>query len=281
MKKRIFGIFALIFILQILVTASAAESCDLTPTLLNQDPYPVIPGEPVKIVFQIDGIKNALCGDIQVKLIESFPFTLDKGYDAAVSIKSGSYVKDFESFLLVPYKIKIDEDALEGASALELSISAGTTEVNYDFDIEIEDVRTDFELSIKEYDSSTGILTFQILNIGENDVEALTVDIPNQASLEIKGSARNIVGSLDSNDDTTFSFDAIPQDGDLELIITYTDTINERRTIEKSVSFDSNLFNGSAAEAEGRSIWFYITFIIVAILIVRWYLNKKNKPKRH
>jgi hypothetical protein len=279
MKKRILGVFVLILVLQFLVIASAAETCELIPSLINQDPYPVIPGEPVKVVFQIDGIANSVCGDVDVELIESFPFILDKGYDAKVSVIAGTFVKDFESFLLAPYKIKIDEDALEGTSTLELRISSSTSDVNYDFDIEIEDVRTNFELSVKEYDSSTGILTFQILNIGENDVEALTVDVPRQDTLQIKGPARNIVGSLDSNDDTTFSFEAIPKDGDLKLIITYTDTINERRLMEKSVSFDSNLFDGSAAEKEGRSIWFYITLIFVIILIFRWYKNRK--PKRH
>lgn len=264
---------------QFLAVASA-EICKLAPTLINQDPYPVIPGEPVKVVFQITGVSNPLCGDISVKLIKEFPFTLDNAYVPEVSIKAGTFVKNFQSFWLVPYKIKIDEDALEGPAPLSIEVSSSTSKATYDFDIEIDDVRTDFELSVKEYNPSTNTLTFQILNIGENDVEALTVDIPSQDNLDVKGSARNIVGSLDSNDDTTFSFEAIPKDGDLRLIITYTDTINERRTIEKIASFDSNLFNGRASKDEGRSIWFYITLIIIVVWIVRWYLGRK-KPKRH
>lgn len=277
MKKGFIGIFFLVVLLQF-VLVSAAETCNLEATLLNQDPHPAIPGEVTKVVFQIDGLANSNCGDVEIKLIESFPFELDPGYDASVFVKAGTYVRDFDSFLLVPYRLKIDEDSFEGANSLDLELSSSSATQTKSFDIEVEDLRTDFELSIKEYDSKTNVLTFQILNIGKNDVEALTIDIPPQDFLEIKGSNRNIIGSLDSNDDTTFNFEAISQDGDFRIIITYTDGINERRTLEKIVPFSTGPFNGRG-EAEGRSIWFYITILLVVIWIFRWYTNRKSKKK--
>ena len=278
MKKRILGILIFAVLLQFVAIASAADTCDLTATLLNQDPHPAIPGEAVKVVFQIDGVSDPDCGDVEITLIESFPFALDKGYDASVVVQSGTYVRGFGSFLLVPYKLVIDEDALEGMNKLELDVSSSSgATITYSFDIEVEDLRTDFEVSVKDYDPKTSILTFQILNIGENDIEALTIDIPAQDFLEIKGSSRNIVGSLDSNDDTTFSFEAKPKDGDFRLIITYTDAINKRRTLEKTVSFDSSNFDGRVRDGEGLSIWFYITIIIVLVLIYRWYRGRKRR----
>ncbi len=280
MKKTVLGIFILVFALQFLAITSA-EICKLEPSLINQDPYPVMPGEVVKVVFQIKGVSNPECGKITTRFIEKFPFTLDKGYDPEISIQGGAFVKDFKSYLLAPYKVKVDEDALEGEEPLSIEVSSSTSKATYDFNIEIDDVRTDFELSVKEYDSSTKTLTFQILNIGENDVEALTVDIPNQENIEVKGSSRNIVGSLDSNDDTTFSFEASPNDGEMNLVITYTDTINERRTLEKTVMFDSNLFNGRNVEKEGRSIWFYIVVLIVLVYAYRWYAERKRKKHHH
>lgn len=281
MKKRVFGILMFAFLLQFIVLASAADTCDLTATLLNQDPHPAIPGEAVKVVFQIEGVSDPDCGDVKITLIESFPFKLDPAYDASVLVQSGTYVRNFGSFLLVPYKLRIDGDALEGSNILELDVSSKTGTITYPFDIEVEELRTDFEISIKEYNPKTSILTFQILNIGENDIEALTIDIPDQEFLEVKGSSRNIVGSLDSNDDTTFSFEAKPKDGDFRLIVTYTDSINERRTLEKIVGFNSKLFDGRAGEDTGMSFWFYITLIIVVVLVFRWWRNRKKRKKHH
>ncbi|MEK6850524.1 MAG: hypothetical protein AABX85_03040 [Nanoarchaeota archaeon] len=54
-----------------------AESCSPTVTLLNQDPYPVIPGEYVKLVFQIEGLANSECGKVYFELIEDYPMKFD------------------------------------------------------------------------------------------------------------------------------------------------------------------------------------------------------------
>jgi hypothetical protein len=280
MKKVILSLVLVMLFSQIIMAATYTPACNIDTVLLNQDPYPAVPGESAKIVFQITGIEQDDCRHVKIEFLEKFPFLLDPESDAVVEVESGTYIKDFSSFLLVPYKIRIDKDALDGDNQLELKITANNVALTEKFQINVQDSRTDFEISVKDYDSKTGILIFQILNTGENDVEALTVDVPSQDNLEIKGSARNIVGSLDSNDDTTFSFEGIPKDGDIKLIVVYTDEINERRTLEKIVSFDSDLFKGRAGAEEGMSIWFYITIILVAILVYRWYRRRKLK-KRH
>jgi len=280
--KRILTTFILVILCLNFILAAETDTCDLDTILVNQDPYPAIPGEVVKLVFQVDGISEEICGNVEVNFIESFPFTLDPEYSQRATIQSGTYVKDFEDYWMIPYKVRVDEDALDGTNTLDLSFktSQGISVIEKEFEVEVKDLRTDFEITIDDYNSKTGILIFQILNIGENDVEALTVDIPSQENIEVKGTYRNIVGSIDSNDDTTFSFEAKPKDGDIKLIITYTDEINERRTMEKIVPFDSNLFNGRAGEEESRSIWFYVTLIIAVVWVFMWYRKRKHK-KRH
>ena len=278
MKRGRVLLATLIVLLQL--TFLSAAVCNLQPILLNQDPYPAIPGESVKVVFQINGMTNTVCKDVKVTIKEDFPFSLAGGYSSTIYATSGTYFKDFNSFLLAPYNLKVDPDAADGTNNIDLEIdSSGSGKITYSFDIEVSDSRTDFEIFVKEYNPDTRILTFQILNTGENDVEALTVDIPNQENIAVKGSARNIVGSLDSNDDTTFSFEGIPKDGNIDLILVYTDGINERRTLEKIVSFNSDLFEGRGVK-EGRSIWFYITIILVLVWLFMGYRKRKNK-KRH
>lgn len=280
MKKRVIGLLAFVLLLQLVSLVASASICDLSATILNQDPYPVAPGETVKLVFQVDGAVNPNCGDVSIVLKQTFPFKLDAGYSSTYTYKSGTYVKDFSSFLLVPYKLIVNKDAEDGVNQLDIDIISNSGIITQSFDIEVADLRTDFEVSVKNYDPTTQMVTFEILNSGEHDVEALTIDIPKQESVSIRGSPRNIIGSLDSNDDTTFSFEATPRNGDITLIITYTDGINERRTLEKNVSFDMDYFNGRATEKKGMSLWFYITIILAIGFILYWYRSRKAQKRR-
>lgn len=282
MKRGMFILVTLAILLQL--TFLSAEICDLEPILLNQDPYPAIPGESVKVVFQINGMNDADCKDVRVTIQEDFPFSLAGGYPLTITATSGTYYKDFGSFLLAPYELDIDPDAPDGANNIDLEIdSSSSNEVIHSFDIEVSDTRTNFEVSVKNYDKTTKTITFEILNSGEHDVEALTIDIPKQDAISVRGSTRTIIGSLDSNDDTTFSFEATPTDsGDIQLIVTYTDEINERRTIEKTVSFDMDYFNNRASEDGGMSGWFYITLLLVAWMVFKWWRRRSAlKRKRH
>lgn len=282
MKRGIFIIFFTMTFFLSLNLASAAL-CNLDARLINQDPYPATPGDYVDVVFQLDGVSNPECGVVTFRLVEGFPFSLDPGVDNVVTVRSGTYTQDFSSFLLLPFKLRVDRDALDGESKIEVRYSSGSRNLSFvrDFDITIEDQRTDFEVSIRDYDSKTNTLTFEILNVGKYDVEALTIDIPNQENIIVKGSKRNIVGSLDSNEDTSFSFEAIPSDGLINLEITYTDGINQRRTLNESVAFDSSYFEGRIRDQEGNSWIAYIIIVIVLIIIFIWYRRKSRKKHKH
>ena len=153
--------------LSLLVLATAA-GCDPQVSLVNQDPYPAVPGEKVDVVFQIDGLSSSECGNVVVELEEKFPFTVDPSNPAKIEIKAGTYTNtDYESFVMAPYKVRVDADALDGDTPIELTVTrTGGTE-SYSFDINIEDTKADFEVYIKDYDYSTRELTLEILNIAE------------------------------------------------------------------------------------------------------------------
>jgi len=42
--------------------ATAAVECNLDAKMINQDPYPAVPGEYVKVVFELTGISSLDCG---------------------------------------------------------------------------------------------------------------------------------------------------------------------------------------------------------------------------
>lgn len=263
-----------------LIMAANTFGCGLNAVLLNQDPYPAVPGESVKVIFQITGIENPACQNVNVAFQEKFPFTVDPESQKSIDISSGVYVKDYPSYLLYPVKLRIDEQALDGDNLADIQLTYFGGSVTKSFNVNVEDLRTDFEVSVKDYDPINKVITFEILNTGEHDVEALTIDIPTQDALKVKGSSRNIIGSLDSNDDTTFTFEGTPNDGEIKLILTYTDEINERRTLEKEVIFNSENFNGRGAST-GRSIWFYIAIILIAFMVFRWWRGRRANKKRH
>lgn len=282
MKRVLLGVF-----FALMLSGLASAECTLNAKLINQDPYPATPGDYVDVVFQLDGVSNPECGEVTFTLIQNFPFSLDPGVDASETINAGTYSKDFSSFLLVPYKIRVDKDALDGDNKIEVryssKVQAGQSISKVtSFVINVQDQRTDFEVSIKDYNPATNTITFEILNVGENDVEALTVDIPKQDNIDVKGSSRNIVGSLDSNEDTSFSFEATPSDGDITMQISYTDSVNQRRSVEKSVYFDSSYFDDRVRDKKSNSWIWYVVVIVVLLALYIWYrIRKKRKHKHH
>lgn len=286
MKKR--GLVLIFFALMVVSVGSVAAqtACDIGVTLLNQDPYPAVPGEYVKVVFQITEESGGDCGRIIFEVVEDFPFSLDPGVSNQVEVVSGTHARNFDSSFLVPYDLRVDENAIDGNNPLDVRYyrekdGVKTSPQLKQFDINVDDVSTNFEITVQDYNSATGIVTFEIINVGENDVGALTVDILKQENIQVTGTNREIVGDLDSGEDTTFRFaTSRVSDGNVELRVSYNDQINERRIVTETVEFDSSYFaarNGS----QGSSVsgWFYAFLVLVVLIIVWWIWQRRKKRK--
>lgn len=268
-----FSIFSLGF--------AAAEACDLSVSMINQDPYPAIQGEEVKIVFQIDGIGSTECGTIDFELIEQYPVSILSGSKKSYTIESGTFIKDYKSFFLAPFRVKVNENAIDGDNTIEVRYR-GAKNVGWEtkqFDLNVQDTRADFEVHVKEYDLTTRTITFEILNIAESDIEALTIEVPKQDNIIIKGSNREIVGDLDSNEYTTADFEAIPSDGKIEVSLKYSDSINERRIVDLEVDYDGEYFTGLLKDEKPSPTKNYIIIGVIIFLIIWWQIRKQRKRK--
>jgi hypothetical protein len=262
------------------VLASGIEYCAPNVTLLNQDPYPAVPGDYVKIVFQVSDIATSRCGDITARLIQNYPLVFDSSESGLRIFNKVDYVKDFSSNLMVPYKVRVDENALDGANPIEFQVqNKGGAILSSIFDLEVEDTRTLFQVFVYDYDYLTSELTFQILNTGSSDIEALAVEIPKQDNVVVKGSNIEIVGDLDSNEYTTASFEAKPEDGKIKLNLHYSDGVNVRRTLEEEIFFDSSYFKDKFSQQKSTSIWTYVFLVLVVVAIV-YFILKRRKNKR-
>ncbi|MDH3353081.1 MAG: hypothetical protein OEL87_01415, partial [Nanoarchaeota archaeon] len=247
--------------------------------LLNQDPYPAVPGDYVKLVFQVEGVDGADCSDITFNLLSDYPIEFNPEESGLRTFKRINYMKDYESNLLVPYEVRINEDALDGSTPIEIRAqSKGSAPISKTFDVEISDVRTEFEIYVKDYNYQTNEMTLEVLNIGASDIEALSLEIPKQNSIDVKGANKIVVGDLDSNEYTSADFEAVPLDGEFAINLVYSDTINTRRTIIQNITFDSSYFTNRKADEKTTPVWTYIIYgVIILIFLYLVFKRRKNK----
>ena len=276
MKKAV-----MLFLFVLSLSLVNADACDLSVSLLNQDPYPAVPGDYVKLVFQIEGLDSPDCSDVTFNLLQDYPIELNPNENATRKFRKVDYIKDYESNLLIPYKVRINEDALDGENPIEVNLqNKGDAPLSQTFNIEVDDVRADFEVYIKNYNYQTHELELEILNIAESDVEALTVEIPKQENINVKGSNRIVVGDLDSNEYTSADFEATISNGQININLIYSDAINTRRTNNKAIIFDNSYFTERVTDKKPTSIQTYL-FWGIAIIALGWLAIKKfNKKKR-
>lgn len=257
-----------------------AGACNLEATLLNQDPYPAVQGEYVDLVFQLSGVDGNNCGDITFELLEQYPVIFDPGQIKLQTFSKIKYERDYSSEIQIPYKVRVDSDAIDGQNKIEVKIqNKGDALILKNFSLEVGDSRVDFEVNIKNYDYTSRLLSLEILNIGKSDIKALAIEIPKQETMGIKGSNRVIVGDLDSNEYTSADFEATPSNGEFNIMLIYSDQINVRRTIEKKVSFDSSYFSGRIGDENKSSLKSY-WWVILVVLVIFWYWRRRNKSKK-
>lgn len=279
--------FLVSVVLGIFLISLVSASCDLNVELVNQDPYPAVPGEYVKVVFQLQGAAHPDCGTVRFRVEDSYPFSLDSGQQAEYVFNAGGSAADpilrnFNQFNLIPYKLRIDNNALDGDTPLTVYYSyreegSGGAYVE-DFNISIEDTRTSFEVHVKDYSPSTKEITFEILNTGEEDIEALTIEIPEQEGVSVYGSSRVILGSLDSNEEDSAKLSGDFTADKIKLKLIYTDQINERRTVELVVPFTSSNFKETKESKGVSAFWAFVIGLAIPLIWI-WWKKRRHKKK--
>ncbi len=279
MKKSLLLIIALGLFLSLNFISA---TCQLTPQLINQDPYPAVPGDYVKLVFQVTGIQDPTCGNITFQLVPQYPVSFDPGTSSVFTILGGSYATNYNNFLTIPYNVRIDPNAVDGNSTIEFDYKANGINNNIVanfFNLSVQNIKSDFQVFVKNYDYATNDITLEILNIGKNDVQSLTVTVlPNQNNVIIRGPNTNIVGSLSSNDFTTADFNILPNKANIAMTIAYNDITGARRSVNETVTFDPTEFPKPTPSYTGLII--IVVLVIAVVLFIFYRRHKKNKKKK-
>ncbi len=277
MKRLLITIFVSIFFIQI-----SSATCILTPSLVNQDPISAVPGEVVKLVFQITGTENPECGNINLEFVETYPFVLDSGYSKIQTIKGGTYQRDFNSFWIVPYKVRVDSNTLDGDHKLSLKTwinSESQFAKITEFNISIKEVSTDFVVTLDSYSFSTKKLVIGLLNTGKKNAQAITIKFPKQDNALVEGGDIKILGDLDSNEDTTVTFDADLSSGPIHIEIEYNDEIGVRRKLTKDFSFNDGAFSNTRQESSVPIGSIFLWVIIIGI--IAYLFISRRKARKH
>lgn len=291
MRKVFVSVFFVVVLLAISMNVGVKADemyTYLDIVLLNQDPYPAEPDNYVDLVFQIESSGGIDAEDVLVQLLPKYPFSLDPGVSPVKRIGLIRGTQNNEEAVLVKYKVRVDKDAVDGENEIDLRFTYNTngkwtTYYKREFDITIDDPKTDFDVAIQDYSPITNSLTIAISNIGDEDANSVTVSLPSQSSIDIIGSDKSIIGNIEANDYTVTSFKVIPkEDSALIIRISYTDSINIRRETEKAVIFNASVYNQKTTSEDGgdyRALVYIIIGIIgiVVIFIVLRILRKRRK----
>ncbi len=288
-STSLFLLLSLILISQV----SASENCDLSVTMVNQDSYPATQGEYVDVLFQISGIDNSECTGAYFELVPSYPFSVDSDEELIHKLEGSTWVSNSKTEWMIPITLRVDSDAIDANSTISVKYGEERGNVVEEFDIKIEDLRTDFDAVIQ--DSSSTEISIAIANIGKYTANSVVVRVPEQDNFKATSTDGQMVGNLDSGDYAIVNFDitAIPQrdaedTNNFDFDIYYTDSLGERRIVnmELNLNMNQNLMNATFMPGEGIGmkkgeetsnsnnnwIWY---IVVIAILGAFYTIYKK------
>jgi len=217
------------------------------------------------------------------------------------------------------YKVIADVNAKPGLYKLNLNLkyesvqNSTLTSISTSAGIFIGG-ETDFDVAFSQ--STAGQTSLSVSNTGNNPAQSVSVRVPQQNNFRVSGSDSAIIGNLDKGDYTVVSFQ-ITQSGmgnftganrqrtstqnsqtgvnsqnnaagfagrnnNLKVIIDYTDTTGERRSVEKNVSIQFRTdtttgATGSNSRANTSTSFFssWTFYIIVIAAVIGFYYRKK------
>jgi hypothetical protein len=218
-------------------TPAITEGSNVNITLVSQDPQVAQPGEYVDLRFKIANRGSQDADDTRVTLLQSFPFSLDPDVSATRDLgdlRAGS-VNDNSYF--VEYRVRVNETAVESETPIEVrySTQAGDVSVTREFDVSVNDVGTDFELSAGK--TSNTRIGLNLDNTGDQPAQSVHLVLPDQEDLSKKGINTKVIGSSEpgSNTDVSFPVSEVKAQEKYRLEIHYTDQNGVRRELVRNI----------------------------------------------
>ncbi|VVB70201.1 Uncharacterised protein [uncultured archaeon] len=135
-------------------------------------------------------------------------------------------------------------------------------------------------------DNQVYSISLKVSNTGNSPVRALSVKVDSDF-LNFIGDNGDYIGTLNLDDFSTVSLDAVVKDGtttgmkNLKVHITYKDTYNQAYTDDQIIPIQV-YSSQDAAQLSGKSsgsAWFYVIIILVIAAAVVWFVIRRKKNK--
>ncbi|MBI2658704.1 hypothetical protein HYX05_01200 [Candidatus Woesearchaeota archaeon] len=130
--RMFFVVFVLFIVAATLASAAVntvyyGKSPRIDVDLASQDPDPVEPGKIVEVSFKLDN-KGELANDVVFEIIPEYPFSILPGESAVKNIGTLGTAQDTVRSVFVKYKLKVDQNAVDGNQELKIRYKSSDSE---------------------------------------------------------------------------------------------------------------------------------------------------------
>ena len=282
--------------------------------IIHIDKTNLVPGKQTSLKFTINNVGNAPLKDMTFSWVNEDKIILPVGSDNSKYIKSVDIGESVE----LDYQVIADSNADPGLYELKLNLSYDDPITYREKEIStIAGVNvgggTDFYVALSDI---SGLETsFSVANIGSNPAYSVSVIVPRQNGWQVSGPNSVTIGNLNKGDYTVASFNlvstqqitdlpnqdlkradvqeitgqspAMQGSNGLIIRIDYTDTIGERKVIEKEVAINSpqdigsELPSGKTGRDQQNAFetykWYIAGFIILVTGLVLYSKYRRRK----
>ena len=282
--------------------------------VIHIDKTNILPGKQSSLMFSINNVGGAPLRDLIFYWENEDKVILPVGSDNTRYVK---YIEIGDS-AEIDYQVIADSNAAPGLYKLNLyltydDLANGSSKKISTIAGVYVGGETDFDVAFSENANSQ--ISFSIANIGSNPANSVSVSIPDQKAWRVSGSNAVIIGNLNKGDYTVASFKLQPASGQqnanggaaktkssaqkpanltgvpqdmLNIRIAYTDTMGERRTVDKMIKLSPQSLASAdtaaalAARKTAQQGFFstykwYIILLLVFAAGFTFYTKRKHK----
>ncbi len=259
---------------------------------VRQDPLPANPGEYTDLYINLDNLGGEVKNP-QFQLTLPYPLSMDPSSDQndrPTTLNSGDR-------LSLRYKLRVDKQALPGDYEVQFHAFSGSqTSYPYYFKVKVDDVTSSFDAALQEVTKDGGSLALS--NIGKNTANAITVRLDEQTDFDLLGSTSYIIGNLNAGDYTLLNILVSPKDASkkqlkLHVVIEYTDTVGNRRTVVKDLpilmtskikqgfqDLDQNILTASIQKETSNPTTLIIVIAVIIIGVIGFFMYRRKRKRK-
>jgi hypothetical protein len=219
MKKIVFILLALLGLSIVMGGIAEAQTFyQMNVTMINYEPDPAEAGRYVTVRFKFENTGGQTAEDIIAEILPKYPFSLDPGESASKSLGSVRARQSGDTGVIVDWRLKVDENALEGDNEIDLRYRVGSYAWNKLTDFLINIQPHDIILSIESIDApklispgQTSEIAINLKNLAASYVKEIKVSL-NLAGVPfatIGSTNKKIIKSLDAGASTEATFNLI------------------------------------------------------------------------